>query len=389
MRVLLSCLQSLKRHALPAYDFWRPYFLNGCREAGIDCLEVPGVDWVEGLILESGPERQAWRDRVWSATLAFATKEQERASIDFFLGYLYPEQVEVGAVGQLQAAGIPCVNFFCDNVREFHRPPPEYAPFDLHWVPEFEALPLYRAAGLPHVHAPMPCWVDPRFRRVPLVETEPPTFIGSADLLRRDLVGNAVEAGADIVVRGVGWSDDVLAEREGTPRRSLRTTLANQISHVRAHGVVGGYAKLVNGLHRLRPSTLPESSVGGSVAPDEYIRIMREAVVSLGINRVSTARRTNRKPLIYSRLRDIEAPMLGACYLTEWTAGLETLFDLGDEIETYRTPEEMASKIEGLKADGARRRSMRELAQRRALATHTVARSLKKISEQIGLGRKP
>ena len=54
MRVLLSCLQSQKRHPLPAYDFWRPYFVEGCREAGIECLEVPGVDWAEGVVYPPG-----------------------------------------------------------------------------------------------------------------------------------------------------------------------------------------------------------------------------------------------------------------------------------------------------------------------------------------------
>jgi hypothetical protein len=45
------------------------------------------------------------------------------------------------------------------------------------------------------------------------------------------------------------------------------------------------------------------------------------------------------QPNTYSRLRDIEAPMLGACYLTEQTEGLECLYDIGNEIEIYKDPE--------------------------------------------------
>ena len=44
-------------------------------------------------------------------------------------------------------------------------------------------------------------------------------------------------------------------------------------------------------------------------------------------------------------MRDIEAPMLSACYLTQWTEGLEDLYELGEEIETYNSVEEMANKI--------------------------------------------
>src|SRR5207247_876218 len=117
----------------------------------------------------------------------------------------YPRQVDVTAIRELQRRGIPCVNFYCDNVREFSKVPAAYQPFALHWVPEFEALPMYRAAALPFVHAPMPCWIPTEFREKPATETEPPTFIGSSDTLRRDLLARALQGGADFFVRGVGW----------------------------------------------------------------------------------------------------------------------------------------------------------------------------------------
>src|SRR6266513_2305327 len=136
MRILLSCLQSLKRHPLPAYDFWRPYFVQGCEEAGIECAEVPGVDWAEGLIHPPGEDLEEWRARTWETVLAFVRKEHGRHPILFFLSYLYPKQVDPTAIKELHRMGIPTVNFFCDNVREFDRVPPEYSPFALHWVPE-------------------------------------------------------------------------------------------------------------------------------------------------------------------------------------------------------------------------------------------------------------
>jgi spore maturation protein CgeB len=110
---------------------------------------------------------------------------------------------------------------------------------------------------------------------------------------------------------------------------------------------------------------------------------MREAAVTIGVNRVPTARASNHRPLTYSRLRDLEAPMVGACYLTEWTAGLGELYELGTEIEAYKTPEELAAKLEALKRDPARRRGLRKRGQRRALEDHGVARSLKRIVHQL------
>jgi hypothetical protein len=388
MRVLLSCLQSRKRHPLPAYGFWREYFVEGCREAGIECIEVPEVDWVEGLVHPHGDAYRAWRERTWQAALDFARREHARRPIDFFLGYLYPAQIEPQAILDLQQLGIPCVNFFCDNVREFRRVPPQYQPFALHWVPEAEALPLYRQANLPHLHAPMPCWVPLELRRVPAMETEPPTFIGSADILRRHLLGEALRAGADLIVRGPGWSAasdagaDAPATQEG-PRRSARTILSNQWDVLRLHGAGALLRKLENRLKPLAQPPVPAARIRPAVFGAEYLRITRQALVTIGVNRVPTSRASNHRPLSYSRLRDLEAPMLGACYLTEWTAGLGELYELGTEIETYRTPEELAAKVDELKADPARRRRMRERAQRRALEEHSTARTLQRVARQV------
>lgn len=383
MRVLLSCLQGPKRHPVPAYAFWRAYFVEGCREAGIECLEVPGVDWAEGLVDAPEEAREQWRSRTWDAALAYAQREHARRAIDFFLGYLFPAQIEPGAIESLQAMGVPCVNFFCDNVREYARVPEAYAPFALHWVPEFEALPLYRRAGLAYVHAPMPCWVPPQFRTPPAVESEPPTFIGSADVLRHDLLARALRAGGEFVVRGAGWVPGPAGKGAPAASRSLTRGVANQWDTMRAQGVGALVRKIDRRLRPLASPPLPAAHVGPPVSDAAYLRITREAMVTIGVNRVPTARASHRRPLVYSRLRDLEAPMSGACYLTEWTAGLEELYDLGREIETYRSPEELAAKIDELRRDPARRRRLRERGQRRALADHGAARSIERVARRV------
>jgi|SRR5579862_104344 len=387
MRIILSCLQSLKNHTLPPYDFWRSHFVEGCRESGIECLEVPGVDWAEGLVYPRGGDLDTWRTRTWEIVLAYSRQEHERRPIDYFLGYLYPKQIEAAAVDDLQEMGIPAVNFFCDNVREFRAVPVEYRPFTLHWVPEYEALPMYRSANLPYLFAPMPCWIPRNLRVPPTNETEPPTFIGSADILRRDLVGHAMRAGGDFIVRGRGWGGGAdLSSPRSLKSRSLSNALLNQLAAVQRHGVRALLKKAEDWLRPISPLPIPDSNIQDAViGQTEYFRITREAMVAIGINRVPTAASSNRHPLVYSRLRDIEAPMLGACYLTEWTEGLEVLYELGTEIETYRTADELSEKLAELRKNPQRRRAMRDRAQRRALTDHSASRSLTRIGAKLGL----
>jgi hypothetical protein len=118
---------------------------------------------------------------------------------------------------------------------------------------------------------------------------------------------------------------------------------------------------------------------------DEYQTILAQSAVSLGINRYPSFRHSAKRPGTYSRLRDLEAPMLAACYLTEWTEGLDQLYDLQSEIATYRNAEELVATARELLRDEHRRRTMREKGQRRALSEHTVARTMEKITESLGL----
>jgi hypothetical protein len=349
----------------------------------MEYLEVPDVDWVEGLT-HAGRELGEWRARTWERVLAFIRREHKRQPVDLFLGYLYPKHVDIAAIDDIQRLGIPCVNFFCDNVREFAEVPREYRPFALHWVPEYEALPMYRRAGLAHLHAPMPCWVAPGLRTVPAAETEPPCFIGSADLLRRDLLGRALREGADFVVRGPGWSENVpRTENAGPSSGSIGRRWANQWAFVRDKGVSVLAIKLTNRWWPVTPPDIAQGHVRPPVSGEDYLRITREALVAIGVNRVPTARTWDRKPITYSRLRDLEAPMVGACYLTEWTAGLSELYELGTEVEAYRTSEELVAKVDALKADKGRRQGLRARGQQRALAHHSVARSLGRIVERV------
>jgi hypothetical protein len=305
--------------------------------------------------------------------------------VDLFLSYLYPAQIEVGAIRDLQSMGIPCVNFFCDNVREFRTVPAEYRAFAMHWVPEFEALPMYREAGLAHVHAPMPCWIPLELRGAPSAETEPATFLGSADVLRRDLLVRALRCGADFVVRGPGWDSSSNSLEGSQPPRSIVKLVTNQRNAVRRHGLGILWRKLQAGVWPVQALPIPSANIRATVLGTEYLRVTREAAVAIGINRVPTAKATDRRPLKYSRLRDIEAPMVGACYLTEWTEGLGELYELGHDIETYRTPEELGVKIRDLQKHPERRLRMRRRGQIRAIHEHSVSRSVSRIIQRLGL----
>jgi hypothetical protein len=386
MRIFLSSQQALRRHAVPGYAFWEYYFKNGLAEAGHEIVEAPGVDWAEGLLPLDAAARRRWLTDTWGRTADHIRAEHARRPIDLFLGYLFPNQVDPSAVAAIRALGVPCVNFFCDNVREFTRVPASYRNFDLHWVPEADARAFYAEAGLPFVYAPMPIWIPAALRTTPGRETDEVAFLGSHDLLREDLLAEAVERGLELRVHGAGWRDG--GATAAPPRGSPWRTIANQFAFLRDHGLKGLAMRATYQRHRPRDQAWIDRCWRPNLESEEYFRVTRESAVIIGINRYPSFRHSFSQPGRYSRLRDIEAPMLGACYLTEWAPGLEDLYDLETEIATYRDAAGLVDQVARLRADPARRAALRQRGQQRALADHTLARSMQRILGKLGLGNR-
>jgi hypothetical protein len=381
LRIFLSFLQALRSHDIPPYQHWEFYAKKGIEEAASHWLEGSGVDWAEGLTHHDESSLAEWRGRSWDATLKQVRQAQRNGEIDLFLSYLYPQQVDSSAVKEIQKLGIPCVNFFCDNVREFRTVPREFYCFDLHWVPELSALEMYTTAGLRCVNAPMPVWIDPQLRTNRHPETFGISFIGSRDALREKLIAQALELGAQIEVRGAGWNGESISENGSA--RNLATKFASQLDLIRKQGIQAPLWKLDYKRQPQIPDEVFADSVRRSPGDAEYVAITQQSLVTLGINRYPSFRHSFSRPGTYSRLRDIEAPMMGACYLTEWTNELENLYELGGEIETYRTAEEMVEKIRELESSPRKRQHLRSRGQKRALECHTIGQTLTKIQTSL------
>ncbi|MEM6821190.1 MAG: glycosyltransferase [Verrucomicrobiota bacterium] len=382
MRIFLCCQQDLQLHPVPSYRFWRHYFINALTEAGHEVIEPKEIDWAEGLMLTNSSELPIWRERNWEEMLKQIRTEHQKRRIDLFLSYFYPHQIEPSAIEEIQALNIPCVHFFCDNVRDFHKIPKTFHPFDLHWVPEKKALQLYGKANLPHIHLPMPVWIEPVFTSPPENEIYMSVFIGSADALRSQLLAEAHHLGADFTIYGPGWNTS--PPQQPTSSQHLGDKLIQAAHFLKEEGPISWYRRYLQSPPEptLR---LPEDRIKPGLEHSHYIQLTRSSSIVIGVNRYPSFRHPFHKPDTYSRLRDIEAPMLGACYLTEWTEGIEELFEPDKEVAYYRNAEELSEKLKDLQSRPEKRMLMRQNAQKRALSEYTIARSIEHIVKELSL----
>jgi hypothetical protein len=385
MNIYLSFLQSKITHPIPAYSFWEYYIKNGIAEGGYEWQEGE-VDWAEGLMYSADKVKLAkWKAETWEKTLTDIEKKHSKKPISFFLSYLYPHQVEEQAIKAIQKMGIPCVNFFCDNVREFTEAPKEFFVFDLSWVPEYKAVGMYKKAGYNYLHLPMPMWIAPQHRQIITAETNEISFIGSRDVQRWLLFEEVVKKGLDVNIYGSGWKNDGIEPVNGNKigKGGLKQTMLNQIRFLKRFGMTGFIRKLNQRNLRINASLSLEKCLRGKPVFDDYIRITKESAVTLGINRYPSYHHSLNNPDTYSRLRDIEAPMLGACYLTEWTDDIDTMYEIGKEIEIYKTTDELLEKVGYLLTDEKKREMLRKEGQKRALQNHGIAKSLQELNIKL------
>ncbi|MBC6112161.1 glycosyltransferase [Pedobacter fastidiosus] len=377
MKIFLSFLQSKIQHNISAYSFWEYYIKNGIVEAGHTWVEAEDVDWAYGLVPQTEESLLRWKSQVWEKTLLYLKAN----GADVFLSYLYPNQIDEQAINEIKKMGVLSVNFFCDNVRNFKKIPKIFGVFDNNWVPEYKALAMYKKAGIPAMHLPMPMWVEPQYRKPLSIENGNLSFIGSRDIQRQLFFEDFFNEHTDLLIDIYGATWLTNEEKPIQTKSSFTTKTINQLSFIKKFGLSAFINKL-----KSRQAFQPLSNqlkIMLKPKPNhaDYIKITRESNIVIGINRYPSFRYPVSKPDSYSRLRDLEAPMLGACYLTEWTEGLDQLYEIGKEIEVFTDTTSLKDKIEELNADALKRKQLRDNGQKRALNDHSIPVSLGKLLE--------
>ena len=83
------------------------------------------------------------------------------------------------------------------------------------------------------------------------------------------------------------------------------------------------------------------------------------------------------------KLRDVEFPGLGLCYLTQQNTDIEEAFDIGREIEVFGSVGELIWKAKALVHDRARRENMAARAMRAVRARHSWHARLRQLLEAL------
>ena len=321
--------------------------------------------------------------------------------IDLFFCYLYPFQFEADLFKELTQLNIPSLYFFCDN---FAHPNValKYAPHcTLNWVPEIDATHQFEKSKSNFIYLPMAA--NPQYNYpLKVTETYDLTFFGTKNPYRCNILGQLLMENINLTVFGDGWFSsersyhELEIEKQNTIEKLPQFGIQDRILRFLKYKKSGIIDLIKYGL-TARKKRKEYSSLGiqydhllQNVAHKSPIDFMKAneiyslSSITIGINDQFNPHLQN-SMTIYTKLRDFEATMAGACYLTQKTPDNTNFFEEGKEIMTYTTLEELIDKIKFLQKHDQIRTQLRNNSRKRSLLEHTWSHRFKTAFAKLGL----
>ena len=382
------------RHALDPQQYygglWSANFYPALRGLGHELVESQ-VDLAPASRFMDVPGEfttgeLALRGRLTEQLLAELPAAHRQRPIELFLSYFYNAHFDSSAFDQIRALGIPTINFYCNSIHQFPNVAEIAANVDVSWHAERDARLSYLHVGA------NPVWVqmaaDPRAYHPVEIRKQPiACFVGQNYADRASWLAALIGAGIPIELYGPGWDRphagtvDAAAEPEGEYLGRPQPAPGSAAGYSKAIREIIARDGVVQAARRIATRIASRQSQGqyadllarharGAIPFGQMLEVFGRSEVCLNFSNV-WLNGPGSQLVAHVRLRDFEAPMCRTCYLTGHTDEITEFYDVGREIDTYRTPEELIEKTRFYFAHPDAAERLREAGYRRAVSSHT------------------
>jgi spore maturation protein CgeB len=135
-----------------------------------------------------------------------------------------------------------------------------------------------------------------------------------------------------------------------------------------------------NGAHQVDTSAFG----GPRLLHRDLVRMFSQSRLSLGFATAGDSHKSVNR-LTHLRLRDFEAPMSGALYLTERQDELAEYFDIGSEVLAYTDRDDLLEQVRYYLAHPERAERIRRAALNRSRSCHTWQHRFDELFAALGL----
>jgi spore maturation protein CgeB len=376
---------AIRHSANPEFYYgglWSGNFYPALRQLGHEIVEskidmLPASRFM-GIAKDFLPDQREIRAQITQQIIDEVTTAHKENPIDLFLSYFYNAHFDPAGFDEIKKLGIPTVNFYCNSIYQFSLVSEIARRADFSWHPERDARSLYLSVNANPVCVQM--GADPNiYHPVSGVARQSRAcFVGQRYADRDRWLGTLAQAQVAFDIYGSGWATHqdkihINGQNGSVQAGSLKAYLGATRQNLKLKGLLGGSVRtLRQGRHARETRKLRKLL-------DPYARGRAEDVaevlgryeVVLNFSNVWADGRSGSRLIPHVRLRDFEAPMCRTCYLTGYTDEVAQFYELGKEIDTYQTSEEIVDKTNYYLKHPAEAERLREAGYNRAIRDHT------------------
>jgi spore maturation protein CgeB len=314
--------------------------------------------------------------------------EHTRRPFDLFFAYLMDGMVESGAIDEIHKSGVPTCNFSCNNTHQFDLVDELSPHFDYNLHSEKDTAQKFRNIGANPIWFPMAA--NPKYYHpINVSRTLDVSFVGRNYAKRPYYIWHLLENGIDAHIYGPEWrlkSDTLLKQFLRVGKRTqiaLKALLA--LSFERKARQSSQLARL-DFSERLR--TKYSRNLHYPLTDEEMISKYSGGKISLGFLEVFDGHDASAIVKQHLHLRDFEAPMCGALYLTGYCGELEHFYEPDKEVVVYRNEHEMLDKVKYYLMNPSDAMKIRKAGLQKSLNNNTYKKRFISLFETIGFSNR-
>ncbi|EKE04607.1 MAG: hypothetical protein ACD_20C00042G0016 [uncultured bacterium] len=283
----------------------------------------------------------------------------EYKPVDLFFSYFYDSCIFPETIDEIKKMGIKTVNF--NGFHQLHLVKEISPHYDWCLVPDKSSLEDYKEIGA----APVYCQQAANpviYRSYDIPYEYDVTFVGQAYGSRPEYIRYLLDQKIDVRVWGLGWQNySAVGRIKSLSGRGLKTLLS---------GVIKEFLDFIESSFNKEKESrikLPYRKTGPVLSDTRMVKVFNQSKINLGFS--DTTMDNERSPQVC--LRDIEIPMSGGFYMTQYTKELEEFFEIGKEIVCYIDKKDMSDKVKYYLRNDSVRENIRQAGYERCLRDHT------------------
>jgi len=383
MNIFLSLLPS-GNASVPGSLTWLHNLYEPLLDLGHEVFLLRIDEAEKFLNVKSGTKK--FKEAFSDYLLAKFRKEHSKKHFDFFLSYFQDKHIFPSVIDQIKKSGVPTANFSCNNTHQFYLTKDIAPHYDFNLHSEKSAGEKFKKIGANPVWFQMAA--NPKYYHPIKCEKKyDVSFVGGNYSKRSYYIWQLLENDLKVDCFGPNWlvkkpmplTRNVVREfrRNLDVIRTLFVFSSEKRSEYSSRIALYDFNKQLRNKYR--------ANLHYPISDDEMLKLYSLSKISLGFLEVFGNHDPSSITKQHLHLREFEAPMCGALYLTNYCDELAEFYEPDKEILIFRNEHELLDKVKYYLSHPEEAEKIRLAGYNRALNCHTYQRRFKVLFRKIEL----